>query len=96
MIILPRLLLAFVLLTSASCKEHEEAAVKPAVEPLSAAEVERGHDACRTYIERLCRCAAIHPEYAEECELIRHARPDAILLTYDAQEGYRNEVARRL
>lgn len=96
MIGLARPLLAILLLVVAvGCKEQPEAPAKqPLVEPISAAEVKRGQDACASYIGRLCQCAKTHPEYAEECDLIRNARPDALRKALAAAETNEDENVR--
>lgn len=85
-------LVGLVLMTA--CGREEAPSARAKVEPLSAAEVKRGHDACRTYIERLCRCALTHTEYVEECELIRNARPDALRKAIEASETNEDDNVR--
>ena len=38
------------------------------VAPMSETEVERGDDACKQYVERLCKCAGAQPKLGELCE----------------------------
>ncbi len=73
---------------SGGCKgDTEQAPAADKVPPLTDTEVARGREACTRYIERLCRCAETHPEYRKECELIRHARLDALNKVIAASES---------
>ncbi|HVV82801.1 MAG TPA: hypothetical protein VHE35_06960 [Kofleriaceae bacterium] len=62
----------------AGCKHHEERAAPPPP-AVSAAERQRGTDACNDYVQRLCACAANKPELADRCKL-KHAKPEALAL----------------
>ena len=52
-----------------------EAATDPS--RASAAEAERGREACRSYVDQVCACAETNAELAEECSMAR-ARPQAL------------------
>ena len=72
-------LVVVALLLLAACKkqeakQHEQPSAVPA---MPAAEVKRSEDACKTYVERICACAATVPDAAKQCELAR-ALPDAV------------------
>jgi len=67
--------------------DAHEAPAPDKVQPLSDSEKARGREACTRYIERLCRCAESHPEYRQQCELIRHARLDALDKAIAASES---------
>lgn len=62
----------------ASCAKKQEA---PPAEtpppPIPAAELARGQDACKAYVEQVCGCAATVEAAKEPCTLSR-ALPDAI------------------
>ena len=70
-----RLMLALALLTA--CKKKDEAKPQPAAPQMPAEEVKRSEDACKTYVERVCACAAKVPDVAKQCELSR-ALPEAV------------------
>jgi len=69
-----RWVVVLALLAGCKAKEPKHHAPKP---PMSAAEVQRGQDACKTYVERVCACAAQKPDLAKQCELSK-ALPQAI------------------
>jgi hypothetical protein len=71
-----RVLLVVALL--AACKKPEaKHQPAPAVAPMPAEEVKRSEDACKSYVERVCACAATVPAAAKQCELAK-ALPDAV------------------
>ncbi len=59
-----------------ACKK-EEPAPAPAPPAIAEAEIERGQDACRAYIERACACAETVPAAQEPCKLARGI-PDSL------------------
>jgi hypothetical protein len=62
----------------AGCKKQAEAPPEPAgVPPMPALEVKRGQDACKSYVDKACACAATVAAMKEPCALSR-ALPDAI------------------
>lgn len=67
-------LVALVLVAGCKAKEPKKREPKPA---MAAAEVQRGQDACRVYVDRVCACAAQKPALAKQCELSK-ALPQAI------------------
>jgi hypothetical protein len=97
------LLAAVIVSVFLSCKGKTEAPVtdiRP--EPISAAEVKRGNDACAAYIKQMCSCAeqlkaadatsTIAGEIAEQCKL-DEGIPDAIALSLELADG--SGVSRR-
>jgi hypothetical protein len=50
---------------------------------IGAAEATRGRNACQSYVDRVCQCAAEKPQLAGECELAR-SRPGALQVSLDA------------
>ena len=85
-----RLALALIVLVGCSKSEVEK---KP-VAPLSAAEVQRAHDACQTYVDRICGCAA--PVATRQCALARPL-PEALDLALQtaASPGEENDAQLR-
>lgn len=80
--------LALVLVAVLGCKAAEQAP-PPASDDrptISKAEVARGQDACKAYVDRVCACAEHHPEHEadrkSECALAR-ALPDAMQVGLD-------------
>jgi hypothetical protein len=82
--------IALALAAVGGCKQGDRAASQPpAVEPeatvdpaqdpsgMSAAEAERGRQACRSYVAQVCSCAEKDAELASECDMAR-ARPQAL------------------
>lgn len=71
-------LLACVLVGALGCAKKDEA---PPVEtkppPIPAAELARGQDACKAYVEQICGCAATVEAAQQPCTLAK-ALPDAI------------------
>lgn len=73
------LVLVVALLAACKKQEKQESSSKPqpAVAAMPAEEVKRSEDACRTYVERVCACAATVPDAVKPCELSR-ALPEAV------------------
>jgi hypothetical protein len=67
-----RLLLVFVLalplLACSSEKSKKDDPAEDKVQPMTDTEIDRGNDACTTYVERLCKCVGAQPKLAEACE----------------------------
>jgi len=78
------LLVSLAIFLGTGCSKEEAETSRHEIIPISAAEEERGIDACTAYAERLCRCADSHPEYAEKCALIRTARLEALQMAIAA------------
>lgn len=77
----PALALALAVLLAGGCKKKEEQAAPAAGPPaIGEAEVKRGRDACRAYVEQACACAKTVPAAQETCEKSR-ALPDSLDLT---------------
>jgi hypothetical protein len=60
-----------------ACKRQEEPAPAPPPAAISEAEIARGHDACRAYVEQVCECAKTVPAAQQPCGLAK-ALPEAI------------------
>ena len=59
-----------------ACKQQEQPA--PTRAPvIGEAELRRGHDACRAYVEQVCACAKTVPAAEQPCALAR-ALPESI------------------
>lgn len=69
-----KFLVLLALVAGCKAKEPKKREPKPA---MPAEEVQRGQDACKTYVDRVCACAAQKPEFAKQCELSK-ALPQAI------------------
>ena len=72
-----RWLVIVALLACAGCKKHTEPSEAPAVPPMPAAEVKRGQDACKAYVDKACACAETVAAMKQPCALSR-ALPEAI------------------
>jgi hypothetical protein len=73
-----------VVLGLAGCKKSEPAppAAGSARPVISVGEARRGQDACKAYVDKLCACAASHPERQKDCGLAR-ALPEAMQVSLD-------------
>jgi hypothetical protein len=60
-----------------ACKKQEQPAPAPAPAAIAEAEIKRGQDACRAYIEGVCECAKTVPAAQEPCKLARGV-PDSL------------------
>ena len=49
---------------------------------VSAGEVKRGQDACKAYVDKVCACAATHPDLQKACGLAK-ALPEAMQVALD-------------
>jgi len=72
-------LAALLVVSTAACKQQEEAPPATKVPAMSAAEIQRSEDACKTYVDRVCACADKVPAVKQQCELAR-ALPEAVRL----------------
>ena len=52
-----------------ACKKAEEPAPAAGPPPIGEAELKRGQDACRAYIDQVCACAKTVPAAEEPCKL---------------------------
>ena len=76
-------LLVLALLIGSACKKQEKQAPQEApVAPMPADEVKRAEDACKTYVDRVCACAATVEPAKQECALAR-ALPDAVRIALE-------------
>jgi hypothetical protein len=66
---------------SAGCKakEHAPKKQKP-VAGMTDVEIQRGEDACKAYVDKICACAQTKPELASGCQLAK-AMPEAMQLS---------------
>jgi hypothetical protein len=64
-------------LLSAACKKQDESAPARGSAVIGEAELKRGHDACRAYVEQVCACARTVPAAQQPCALAR-ALPESI------------------
>jgi hypothetical protein len=72
-----------VLAVCAGCQKQAEPPPETrAVPSLPAAEVKRGQDACKAYVDKVCGCAATTPALVQRCSLA-HALVDAIQVAAD-------------
>lgn len=65
--------------------------------PITIEERTRNADACKTYVEKICACAAAHPDRAEVVDLCKYDTPlsDALSLSMATAENpasSRNDV----
>jgi hypothetical protein len=86
------LALAGALLLGACKKKQEEPAPPPPPGAIGEAELKRGHDACRAYVEQVCACAQTVPAAQEPCALAK-ALPESIDVA--VQVAAHPEVERR-
>lgn len=73
------LVVLLLVLGGCKAKESKHHPVKQ-VKEMSAMEIQRGQDACKVYVDKVCACAAQKPDAAElakQCELSK-ALPQAI------------------
>jgi hypothetical protein len=61
----------------AGCKKEQEAAPGPPVAAIGQAELSRGRDACRAYVDQVCACAQTVPAAQQPCALGK-ALPESI------------------
>ena len=65
-------LLALAFALAAGCaKKKEEAPPPNNAPPIPAAELKRGEDACKGYVDKVCACAETVPDAKQKCELAR-------------------------
>ena len=72
------LVLALAAVTGCKAKQSSSKKAKP-VAGLTDVEVQRGEDACKMYIDKVCGCAASKPDLAQQCQLAK-SLPDAMHL----------------
>lgn len=78
-----RALLLCVLL---ACSKKQEAPKEQKVPPMSATEIQRADEACKTYVDKLCACAGGSAALAEQCNLAK-ALPDAIRIGVEVSQS---------
>lgn len=86
------LLVVVLLLACAACKKPPEPPPPSEVPAIPAAEVQRGRDACKTYVDKVCACAETVAAMQQPCALAR-ALPDALQVSLDVAAN--PESARR-
>lgn len=60
-----------------ACAKKQEPPPPAKVAPLSADEIQRSSDACKTYVDKVCACAAQVPAVKQQCDLAK-ALPEAV------------------
>lgn len=94
--------IALALAALGGCKKSDRAASEPpaarpeaAAEPsgMSAAEAERGREACKSYVAQVCACAEKDAELASECDMAR-ARPQALDMSLRSAAAEGNATAK--
>ena len=68
---------ALILCVLLACAKKQEAPPQPKVPPLSGEEIQRSQDACKTYVDKVCGCAAQVPAAKQQCDLAK-ALPEAV------------------
>jgi hypothetical protein len=87
-----RIALVFAVAALGACAKQATEEARPA--PMSAEEIKRAEDACKTYVEKVCACSDKVPAAKDECGLAR-ALPDAVQLQLSlagAPETKKNDV----
>jgi hypothetical protein len=92
------LVLALAHVALAGCKAKDSAPPKqrPATNAIGEVELRRGEDACKTYVDKICTCAAQKPDLAQQCDLAK-ALPSAmqIALSVAANPDSKPEVVQQ-
>jgi hypothetical protein len=78
-----RALLLCVLL---ACSKKQEPPKEQKVPAMSATEIQRGQDACKTYVDKVCGCAGSNAALQEQCSLAK-ALPDAIRIGVEVSQS---------
>ena len=73
------LVLALLAATGCKTKEHAPKKQKP-VAGMTDVEIQRGEDACKAYVDKICACAQTKTELASSCQLAK-AMPEAMQLS---------------
>jgi len=60
-----------------ACAKKQEPPPPSKVPALTADEIQRSQDACKTYVDKVCACAAQVPTAKQQCDLAR-ALPEAV------------------
>lgn len=63
----------------AACKQQADTPPPAPPPAMPATEVKRAQDACKAYVDQVCRCARTMPALEQQCQLAR-ALPDAVQL----------------
>src|SRR6185295_5269584 len=69
-----------------ACKKQSDAPPPPSGPTMPASEIKRAHDACQTYVDKVCACAKTVPAMQEPCSKAR-ALADAIDVALDVAAG---------
>jgi len=77
-------LLVAMVLAGGACKKAQKAPPpqEPPVAPMSADEIKRSEDACKSYVDRVCACATTIPAATKSCQEAR-ALPEAIRISLE-------------
>ena len=65
-----------------ACAKKQEPPPPSKVPALSAEEIQRSQDACKTYVDKVCACAATVPAVKQQCDLAK-ALPEAVQIGVD-------------
>ena len=73
----------------AGCKKKAEEAAPQRPAPISAEARKRDTEACKVYVEKVCACAAAHPDKADVVERCKYDRalPDALQISLDISDN---------
>jgi hypothetical protein len=77
---------ALVLCLLLACSKRQEAPKEQKVPPMSANEIQRADEACKTYVDKLCACAGGSAALTEQCNLAK-ALPDAIRIGVEVSQS---------
>jgi hypothetical protein len=77
---------ALLLCLLVACAKKQEAPKQQEVPPMSATEIQRSEDACKTYVDKLCACAGSNAALKDQCGLAR-ALPDAIRIGVEVSQS---------
>jgi hypothetical protein len=69
-----------------ACAKKQEAPKEQKVPPMSATEIQRGEEACKTYVDKLCACAGSSAQLQQQCSLAK-ALPDAIRIGVEVSQS---------
>jgi hypothetical protein len=65
-----------------ACAKKQQPPPQGKVPPLSAEEIQRSQDACKTYVDKICACADKVPAVKQQCDLAK-ALPEAVQIGVD-------------
>jgi hypothetical protein len=68
------------IMASGGCKAKQHAPKQKPVAGMTDVEIQRGEDACKAYVDKICGCAATKPDLAGPCQLAK-SLPEAMQLS---------------